>query len=60
MKTISDYDAKVLLAFCNAFNGYGNGSWPIIEDAMQREANISDPESALENACAALYQSDSM
>jgi hypothetical protein len=57
MKTISDQDAKVLLSFYDAFMGYGNASWVTISHTMQHKYNISDPETALEDACAALRKS---
>tara|TARA_Y100000815_G_scaffold219984_1_gene205823 strand:+ start:389 stop:556 length:168 start_codon:yes stop_codon:yes gene_type:complete len=54
MKTLTDEQARALVAFLESFDLVTTGVWAPIEEAMQEQFGIADPEEALADARAAL------
>lgn len=54
MKTLTDEQAHVLVAFLESHDLHVTGAWPAIEESMRESFGIDDPEDALEDARGAL------
>ena len=54
MKTLTDQQAAVLVAFLDAFDLHTTGVWAVLEQAMIHDHGIEDPEAELAEAREAL------
>ncbi len=54
MVTLTEEQADVLFAFCEAFDLYTTDAWQSVENGMRDDFGIAEPEDALEDAKRAL------